>query len=65
MWFGDPTQFTGPNINNKCKQTILYIVTFNTNFYNNKKNRMLVRAEMLVVLLSLREAVMSFPLVRK
>lgn len=37
MWFGDPTQFTGPNINNKCKETILYIVTFNINYYNIKK----------------------------
>jgi len=36
MWFGDPPQLTGPNINNKCKQIILYSVTFNINFYNMK-----------------------------
>jgi hypothetical protein len=29
MWFGDSTQFTGHNINSKCKQIIL----FNTNFF--------------------------------
>jgi len=39
MWFGDPTQFTGPNIKNKCKQIILHIVTFNINFYNTKKKK--------------------------
>jgi len=39
MWFGDPTQFTGPNFNNKCKQIILHIVTFNINFYIIKKKQ--------------------------
>jgi hypothetical protein len=39
MWFGDPTQFTGPKINNKSKQSILHIVTFNINFYNIKKKQ--------------------------
>lgn len=44
MWFGDPTQFTGPNINNKYKQIILYIATFNINFYM-KQNMMLVKQQ--------------------
>lgn len=39
MWFGEPTQFTGPNINDKCKQIILHIVTFNINFYNMEKKK--------------------------
>ena len=44
MWFGDPTQFTGPSINNKYKQIILYIATFNINFYM-KQNTMLVKQQ--------------------